>query len=108
MLELNDKTFDEAVKGKRTIVDFWAPWCGPCREMAKPFKAASEAHPELQFVKVNIDEEADGLAQSFNISAIPLFVALDEQGKEVARYEGAMKPASFQRWVGKVFTETEE
>jgi thioredoxin 2 len=79
------------------LVDFWAPWCGPCRMMAPAFEqAATQLEPRVQLVKVNTDE-AQGLGARLNIRSIPT-MALFVGGKEVARQAGAMGAADIVRW----------
>jgi thioredoxin 2 len=79
------------------LVDFWAPWCGPCRMMAPAFEqAATQLEPRVQLVKVNTDE-AQGLGARLNIRSIPT-LALFVGGKEVARQAGAMGAADIVRW----------
>lgn len=79
------------------LVDFWAPWCGPCRMMAPAFEqAATQLEPRVQLVKVNTDE-AQGLGARLNIRSIPTMV-LFAGGKEVARQAGAMSAGDIVRW----------
>jgi thioredoxin 2 len=79
------------------LVDFWAPWCGPCRAMAPEFeRAAKELEPEIRLVKVNVDEEPE-LAQRFGVSSIPT-LALVRHGRELGRTAGAMSAVQLQRW----------
>ena len=79
------------------LVDFWAPWCGPCRMMAPAYEqAAAQLEPRVQLVKVNT-EEAPGLGAQLNIRSTPT-VALFVGGREIARQAGAMGAAEIVRW----------
>ena len=79
------------------LVDFWAPWCGPCRQMAPGFEqAAAQLEPRVRVAKVNTDE-AQSLGARFNIRSIPT-LALFMNGREVARQAGAMGAADIVRW----------
>ncbi|HTO50922.1 MAG TPA: thioredoxin TrxC [Burkholderiales bacterium] len=80
------------------VVDFWAPWCGPCKMMAPHFeRAASELEPEVRLAKVNTEEEQRAAAR-YNIRSIPTLIAF-KGGREVARQSGAMDAAGLARWV---------
>lgn len=80
------------------LVDFWAPWCGPCRMMAPAFEAAArQLAPHYRLLKVNT-EEAQTLAGRFAIRSIPTLV-LFKQGEEVARMSGAMTEPQLIQWV---------
>ena len=81
------------------LVDFWAPWCGPCKMMAPAFQqAANQLEPNIRLAKVNTEVEQN-LAAQFGIRSIPTMV-LFRQGREVARQAGAMDTGSIVQWAG--------
>lgn len=80
------------------VVDFWAPWCGPCKMMAPQFEqAATQLEPRVRLAKVNTEAE-QSLGAQFGIRSIPT-LALFDQGREVARQPGAMGAAHIVQWV---------
>lgn len=80
------------------LVDFWAPWCGPCRVMAPMFEEAAKLlEPTVRLAKVNT-EEAQALAARHHIRSIPT-LALFHKGREIARQVGVMDTAGLKKWV---------
>jgi len=80
------------------VVDFWAPWCGPCQMMAPHYaEAAKELEPNARLAKVNTDAEPN-LGSEFGIRGIPTMI-LFKAGKEIARQSGAIGKSDILRWV---------
>ncbi|WP_066258059.1 thioredoxin TrxC [Hydrogenophaga flava] len=96
---LDEAAFEKHIARSQlpVLVDFWAPWCGPCRMMAPQFEAAArQLEPHVRLAKVNT-EEAQALGARLNIRSIPT-LALFVNGREVARQPGAMGAADIVRW----------
>ena len=92
VLELFSENFDEVVENSEipVVVDFWAPWCGPCKVMGPEFSQAAAHFPlKALFAKVNTQEE-QWLAQRFDVRSIPTLIVFKE-GKELYRMSGALK-----------------
>ena len=99
-LALRGASFDQHISRSDlpVIVDFWAPWCGPCRAMAPHYdEAARRLQHQARFAKVNSDEEPQ-LSSRFGIRGIPTLMAF-RNGREVARQTGGMDLNSLLRWV---------
>jgi thioredoxin len=79
VIELTDSNFNQTIEsGKTVIIDFWAPWCGPCRAFAPTFEAVAEEFPDVVFAKINTEVE-QGLAAAFDIRSIPTLMVFREQ-----------------------------
>jgi len=99
-LELDGASFERHVAATDIplVVDFWAPWCAPCRTMAPQFeKAAAELEPQVRLAKLNTEAE-QAIAARYGIRSIPTLVVF-RRGKELARQSGAMDGGSLVRWV---------
>ncbi len=91
-VELTKENFEQVVsESAMVIVDFWAPWCGPCRGFAPIYEQAAEAHADVVFGKINTDQEQE-LAGAFNIRSIPTLMVFRE--KVVLFQQAGALPAS--------------
>lgn len=100
VVELTKENFEQVVTGNPTVVvDYWAPWCGPCRGFAPVFEKVSEQHPDVVFAKVNTDEEQE-IAQHFQIRSIPTLMVFREQ-IIVFSQPGALAQGPFEQVVAK-------
>jgi len=90
--QLDETDFRQAVAVGLTLVDFWAPWCGPCRMMGPILEQLTQRHGDVRIAKVNVDDNPE-LAMEFRVQAIPLLVLLKD-GVEVERFVGVQPVAA--------------
>jgi thioredoxin 1 len=103
VVELTKENFEDVVTSNSTvIVDYWAPWCGPCRGFAPVFEKVAEANPDVVFAKVNTDEEQE-IAAHFQIRSIPTLMVFRDQ-IIVFSQPGAIPQGAFEQVVAKAKT----
>jgi thioredoxin 1 len=79
VIDLNEENFESTILSNDfVVIDFWAPWCGPCRGFAPVFEAAAEKYPNIVFAKVNTEEQ-QGIAGHFQIRSIPTLMIFREK-----------------------------
>ena len=100
-IEITKDNFDGTIKDNDTVlIDFWASWCGPCKQFAPVFESTSEAHPGIVFAKVNTEEQQE-LAGHFQIRSIPTLMIFRQQIIVFSK-PGALPPAGLESVIEKV------
>ncbi|HXV92367.1 MAG TPA: thioredoxin [Pseudonocardia sp.] len=101
-VELTSENFNDVVgaPGGTVLVDFWAAWCGPCRQFAPVFEQASERHDDITFGKVDTEAQTE-IAQAFGISSIPTLMAVRD-GVVLYAQPGALPAAALEDLIGQV------
>lgn len=102
-MELTAEKFNETIEGNDIVlVDFWASWCGPCRQFAPTFEASSEKHPDIVHAKVDTEAQQE-LAAAAQIRSIPTLMAF-KKGMLLFNQPGALPPAALEDLVQQVKT----
>ena len=100
-VDLTKEIFESTITGNDIVIlDFWASWCGPCKQFAPVFESMSESHPDIVFAKVNTEEQQE-LAGRFQIRSIPTLMIFREQ-IIVFSQPGALPPAGLEDVIEKV------
>ena len=100
VVELTKDNFEETITNNAfVIVDFWAPWCGPCRSFAPTYDKVSNDHPDVVFAKVNTEEEQE-LAMHFQVRSIPTLMIFRDR-IIIFSQPGALPESAFRDLVGK-------
>ena len=94
----DDNNFTELTNGALTLVDFWAPWCGPCRMFGPIFEATSEKMPDVNFVKFEVNDENRRTPMKYGIRGIPSVLAFKD-GKLVEARSGLMDEETLSAWI---------
>ena len=83
------------------VVDFWAPWCGPCKMFGPIFENASKKYKNIKFCKLNVDEDENEISNDFEVMSIPTIIVF-KNGKEVKRNIGFLNPNDLDDFLGEI------
>jgi thioredoxin 1 len=96
-IELNSSTFDKHISSGLALVDFWAPWCGPCQMLGPVINQLSEEIKDVKIGKVNVDEN-EQLTEKYQVSAMPTLI-LFKNGEIIDRRTGVMPASEIRKWI---------
>ncbi len=100
IVTITQENFNETINNNgMVILDFWAPWCGPCRSFAPVFEQTSEQHPDVVFAKINTEEQQE-LAGAFQIRSIPTLMIFRDQ-IIIFSQPGALPASAFEELITK-------
>lgn len=100
MINIDNNFKGEVINNKGlTIVDFWAPWCGPCKMFGPIFENVSSIKTGVKFCKLNVDEDNENISKEYGVMSIPT-VILFKDGKEINRNIGFMDEDSLIEFIG--------
>lgn len=97
MDELTDSDFDVKTTKGTVVIDFFAPWCGPCKMIASSFEELSTEYKNIKFAKVNVDNSSK-LATRFNVLGVPSILILKD-GNEIGRITGFQPKSALKSWI---------
>jgi thioredoxin 1 len=103
-IDVTKNNFEDVLKEKNiTVLDFWAPWCGPCKMLLPVIDSLSESNKDnnITIGKVNVDENID-IAQKYSIRGVPTVIFMDSKGEELNRVVGYKDEKSFQEIINQL------